>query len=50
MDERITQELTLNALRMAIATRRPRPGLLHRSASSSGASASAAWCWSVTAG
>ena len=31
MDERITQELTLNALRMAIATRRPRPGLLHHS-------------------
>ena len=31
MDERITQELTLNALRMAIATRRPAPGLLHHS-------------------
>ena len=31
MDERITQQLTLNALRMAIATRRPRPGLLHHS-------------------
>jgi transposase InsO family protein len=31
MDERITQDLTLNALRMAIATRRPRPGLLHHS-------------------
>jgi transposase InsO family protein len=31
MDERITQELTLNALRMAIATRRPTPGLLHHS-------------------
>ena len=31
MDERITRELTLNALRMAIATRRPRPGLLHHS-------------------
>ena len=31
MDERITQQLTLNALRMAIATRRPLPGLLHHS-------------------
>ena len=31
MDERITQELTLSALRMAIATRRPTPGLLHDS-------------------
>jgi len=31
MDKRITRELTLNALRMAIATRRPRPGLLHHS-------------------
>ncbi len=31
MDERITQELTLSALRMAIATRHPRPGLLHHS-------------------
>jgi len=31
MDKRITQELTLNALRMAIATRRPAPGLLHHS-------------------
>jgi transposase InsO family protein len=31
MDERITRELTLNALRMAIATRRPQPGLLHHS-------------------
>ncbi len=31
MDERITQELTLNALRMVIATRRLAPGLLHHS-------------------
>jgi transposase InsO family protein len=31
MNERITQELTLNALRMAIATRRPAPRLLHHS-------------------
>jgi transposase InsO family protein len=31
MDERITQELALNALRMAIATRRPAPSLLHHS-------------------
>jgi len=31
MDKRITRELILNALRMAIATRRPRPGLLHHS-------------------
>jgi putative transposase len=31
MDVRITQELTVNALRMAIATRRPLPGLLHHS-------------------
>ena len=30
-DERITQVVTLDALRMAIATRRPRPGLLHHS-------------------
>jgi hypothetical protein len=31
IDERITQQLTLNALRMAIATRHPLPGLLHHS-------------------
>jgi putative transposase len=31
MDDRITQELTLSALRMAIATRHPKPGLLHHS-------------------
>ena len=30
-DERITQELTLSALRMAIAVRRPLPGLLYHS-------------------
>jgi putative transposase len=31
MDDRITQELTLSALRMAIVTRHPKPGLLHHS-------------------
>ncbi len=31
MDERITQELTLSALRMAIAARHREPGLLHHS-------------------
>lgn len=31
MNERITRELTLNALRMAINNRRPGPGLIHHS-------------------
>lgn len=37
MSERITRELTLDALAMALVRRRPLPGLLQRAASSSGA-------------